>query len=94
MNAEVGDGFGGQVRNLTGCIKVALDFVAPESAAQCMHLADELRVLALAEVCCTALACAPDGMRHSWQGAKSAAMQICLTSLTSHYRTSSQIECY
>ncbi|CAL9161327.1 unnamed protein product [Musa hybrid cultivar] len=34
-----------QVRNLKSCIKVALDFVSPENIKECVHLADEIRVL-------------------------------------------------
>ncbi|KAH7434700.1 hypothetical protein KP509_06G031200 [Ceratopteris richardii] len=34
-----------QVRNLKSCIKVALDFVAPENAQQCADLAGEYRLL-------------------------------------------------
>ncbi|BDA43691.1 probable lysine-specific demethylase 3B at C-terminar half [Coccomyxa sp. Obi] len=38
-----------QVRNLKSCIKVAIDFVSPESAAQCLELTHERRVLTLRE---------------------------------------------
>ena len=38
-----------QVRNLRGCIKVAVDFVAPESISQCLRLTEERRELALRE---------------------------------------------
>lgn len=38
-----------QVRNLRSCIKVAIDFVSPESAQQCLELTAERRVLALVE---------------------------------------------
>jgi lysine-specific demethylase 3 len=32
-----------QVRNLRSCIKVAMDFVSPESLGQCEHMAQALR---------------------------------------------------
>ena len=35
-----------QVRNLKPCIKVAIDFVAPESAEQCLRLTRHRRELA------------------------------------------------
>ncbi len=38
-----------QVRNLRGCIKVAIDFVSPESVAPCLELTAERRLLTLAE---------------------------------------------
>ena len=38
-----------QVRNLRSCIKVALDFVSPESLEQLEQLARDRRVLALQE---------------------------------------------
>ena len=38
-----------QVRNLRACIKVAIDFVSPESAAVCLELTRERRALTLAE---------------------------------------------
>ena len=38
-----------QVRNLRSCIKVALDFVSPESLPQLEHLAGDRRALALQE---------------------------------------------
>ena len=38
-----------QVRNLKSCIKVAIDFVSPESAAQCLELTQERRKLTLRE---------------------------------------------
>ena len=38
-----------QVRNLKGCLKVAIDFVAPESIGQCLRLSVERRLLALQE---------------------------------------------
>ncbi len=38
-----------QVRNLKSCIKVAIDFVSPESAAQCLELTHERRALTLRE---------------------------------------------
>ena len=38
-----------QVRNLRGCLKVAIDFVAPESVGQCLRLTEERRLLALHE---------------------------------------------
>ena len=38
-----------QVRNLRGCIKVAIDFVSPESVAPCLELTHERRLLTLAE---------------------------------------------
>ncbi|BDA51374.1 probable lysine-specific demethylase 3A at C-terminar half [Coccomyxa sp. Obi] len=38
-----------QVRNLKSCIKVAIDFVSPESAAQCLELTRERRNLTLRE---------------------------------------------
>ena len=34
-----------QVRNLRSCIKVALDFVAPEHVGHCVRLTEELRLL-------------------------------------------------
>ncbi|KAI3903092.1 hypothetical protein MKW92_005673, partial [Papaver armeniacum] len=34
-----------QVRNLKSCLKVAIDFVSPESIQECMRLAEELRFL-------------------------------------------------
>ncbi|GAV72264.1 JmjC domain-containing protein [Cephalotus follicularis] len=34
-----------QVRNLKSCIKVALDFVAPENVGECIRLTNEFRVL-------------------------------------------------
>ncbi|KAH9608508.1 hypothetical protein KSS87_016491 [Heliosperma pusillum] len=34
-----------QVRNLKSCIKVALDFVSPENAQECMRLSEEFRLL-------------------------------------------------
>ena len=34
-----------QVRNLRSCIKVALDFVAPEHVAHCVRLTEQLREL-------------------------------------------------
>ncbi|RZC79395.1 hypothetical protein C5167_003601 [Papaver somniferum] len=34
-----------QVRNLKSCLKVAIDFVSPESIRECMRLAEELRFL-------------------------------------------------
>uniref|UniRef100_A0A7N0RB64 Uncharacterized protein n=1 Tax=Kalanchoe fedtschenkoi TaxID=63787 RepID=A0A7N0RB64_KALFE len=34
-----------QVRNVKSCIKVALDFVSPESIGECIRLAEEFRVL-------------------------------------------------
>ncbi len=40
---------GAQVRNLKSCIKVAIDFVSPESAAQCLELMQERRQLTLRE---------------------------------------------
>lgn len=36
-----------QVRNLCGCIKIAIDFVAPESLGQCLRLTEERRLLNL-----------------------------------------------
>ena len=39
-----------QVRNLRSCIKVAMDFVSPESAPQCLALMRERRQLAQAEM--------------------------------------------
>ena len=53
-----------QVRNLRSCIKVALDFVSPESLSQLEQLAKDRRALALQETgppdqkC--ALGCRPD----------------------------------
>ena len=46
-----GSQFGGpmQVRNLKGCLKVAIDFVAPESIGQCLRLSEERRLLAMQE---------------------------------------------
>ena len=41
---------GAQVRNLRPCIKVAIDFVSPESAPQCLALMRERRQLARAEM--------------------------------------------
>ena len=38
-----------QVRNLRSCIKVAIDFVSPESAQQCLELTQERRELTLRE---------------------------------------------
>jgi lysine-specific demethylase 3 len=38
-----------QVRNLRACIKVALDFVSPESVGECMKLREEFRRLAKGE---------------------------------------------
>ncbi len=38
-----------QVRNLRSCIKVAIDFVSPESVAECLQLTQERRVLTLRE---------------------------------------------
>ena len=38
-----------QVRNLKGCLKVAIDFVAPESIGQCLRLSEERRILARQE---------------------------------------------
>ena len=38
-----------QVRNLRSCIKVALDFVSPESLSQLEQLARDRRALALQE---------------------------------------------
>lgn len=38
-----------QVRNLKSCIKVAIDFVSPESAAPCLELTRERRDLTLRE---------------------------------------------
>ncbi|KAK9800742.1 hypothetical protein WJX73_003225 [Symbiochloris irregularis] len=38
-----------QVRNLSGCIKIAIDFVMPESVGQCMELTLERRLLAKAD---------------------------------------------
>ena len=38
-----------QVRNLKGCLKVAIDFVAPESIGQCLRLSEERRLLAVHE---------------------------------------------
>ena len=38
-------GGGAQVRNLCGCIKIAIDFVAPESVGQCLRLTEERRLL-------------------------------------------------
>ncbi|EIE19371.1 hypothetical protein COCSUDRAFT_58660 [Coccomyxa subellipsoidea C-169] len=38
-----------QVRNLKSCIKVAIDFVSPESASQCLELTQERRQLTLRE---------------------------------------------
>lgn len=35
-----------QVRNLRPCIKVAVDFVAPESMAHCVRMIDDMRVVA------------------------------------------------
>ncbi len=40
---------GAQVRNLKSCIKVAIDFVSPESASQCLELTQERRQLTLRE---------------------------------------------
>jgi lysine-specific demethylase 3 len=40
---------GWQVRNLRSCIKVAIDFVSPESAHQCLELTQERRLLTLRE---------------------------------------------
>lgn len=34
-----------QVRNLSSCVKVALDFVSPENAHRCVHLTDEFAKL-------------------------------------------------
>lgn len=34
-----------QVRNLSDCIKVALDFVAPENLSECLNLTEEFRIL-------------------------------------------------
>lgn len=34
-----------QVLNVLDCIKVALDFVAPENLSECINLTDEFRVL-------------------------------------------------
>lgn len=39
-----------QVRNLRACVKVALDFVSPEGAAQCLRLRGERRALAVREL--------------------------------------------
>jgi hypothetical protein len=39
-----------QVRNLRACIKVALDFVSPESVGECMKLREEFRRLAVADL--------------------------------------------
>jgi len=39
-----------QVRNLRSCIKIALDFVSPESLDQCLILREEMRALAQREV--------------------------------------------
>ncbi|GAB2223787.1 hypothetical protein Droror1_Dr00004527 [Drosera rotundifolia] len=36
-----------QVRNLKSCIKVAMDFVAPENVPECIHLTEEFRALPL-----------------------------------------------
>ena len=38
-----------QVRNLCGCLKIAIDFVAPESVGQCLRLTEERRLLAACE---------------------------------------------
>lgn len=35
-----------QVRNLRPCIKVAVDFVAPESMVHCVRMIDDMRVVA------------------------------------------------
>ncbi|KAF9624000.1 hypothetical protein IFM89_007698 [Coptis chinensis] len=34
-----------QIRNLTSCLQVAVDFVSPESINECIHLAQEFRLL-------------------------------------------------
>ena len=47
--AHTSPGCAAQVRNLRGCIKVAVDFVAPESIGQCLRLTEERRELALRE---------------------------------------------
>jgi lysine-specific demethylase 3 len=39
-----------QVRNLRSCIKIALDFVSPESVPLCLAQREERRALAMAEV--------------------------------------------
>ena len=39
-----------QVRNLRSCIKIALDFVSPESVPHCLAQREERRVLAMEEV--------------------------------------------
>ena len=40
-----------QVRNLRPCIKVAIDFVSPESVEQCLRLTRHRRALAMAASC-------------------------------------------
>jgi [histone H3]-dimethyl-L-lysine9 demethylase len=40
---------GHQVRNLRSCIKVALDFVSPQSVRECLGLRSEFRALAIKE---------------------------------------------
>ncbi len=56
------------MRNLKSCIKVAIDFVSPESAAQCLELTHERRLLTLRE---NEMAAegeelgAPEGRRHT-----------------------------
>lgn len=39
-----------QVRNLRSCTKIAVDFVSPESAEQCLQLREEIRKLSMKEV--------------------------------------------
>ena len=47
-----------QVRNLCGCIKIAIDFVAPESVGQCLRLTEERRLLNIED-------CSKGGRRES-----------------------------
>jgi len=38
-----------QVRNLRACVKIAMDFVSPESLSQCLELREQMRMLAQKE---------------------------------------------
>ena len=57
-----------QVRNLRSCIKVALDFVSPESLPQLEQLAKDRRALALQETG------PPDQKCAAWLSARSASL--------------------
>lgn len=48
-----------QVRNLRSCIKVAVDFVSPDSLAQLAQLATQKRLIALQESGAPEDKCAP-----------------------------------